>query len=258
MNFKKLCFLFFVFLFSYNITYAFTLKTASQHSPPKYFKIQNNKVAGICIDIIHAIEKFNPNIHFIGYNKFLPFKRLQIYLENGKIDIFFGMRKTLRREKKYFFINVPLYKLNYVLVARRNDNISIESIENIEKLKNKGTILSIFGTAASKFLHSINGLKIDDTAKSPSQLLKMLLYKRGRFAFYHDLGLKYSINKLHLKNKVEILPKSFLSYNHYAAVSKKIPLKKIIIVKNTLRILESKGILKNIYQKYYNINSFTK
>jgi len=222
------------------------LKTASQNSAPKYF-IKQNKMSGLCIDIIHAIENVNPKIKFKGYNSFLPFKRLQKYLEENKLNVFVGFKKTDKRQKKYIFINIPLYKINYVIAVRINDNIRIN---NILDLKNKGVILTVKSTGASKYLYKYNNLTIDDSPKSPLTMLKMLLFFRGRFAFYHDLGIKYLINLKQFKNKIKILPVQFLSYSHYIAFSDKTSIDTIKEVTHSLEILKGKKILSKIYKKY--------
>ena len=94
------------------------LKTATQESFPKYYKSDDHNMCGVCIDIIHSIEQLDPEIKFTGYNIFLPFKRLQSYLEKGELGVFFGFRKTEKRERPLNFLNIPLYQSNYVVAVR--------------------------------------------------------------------------------------------------------------------------------------------
>ncbi|MCX4029260.1 hypothetical protein H0A36_07380 [Endozoicomonas sp. SM1973] len=60
--------------------FSFELNTGAQDSAPKYF-MKDGEMTGLCVEIIHALEKENPNIRIAGYNKFFPFKRIKLNLE---------------------------------------------------------------------------------------------------------------------------------------------------------------------------------
>jgi len=94
---------------------AVELQTAAQESLPKYFKLEDHSMGGVCIDIMAAIEKVDPEIQFKGYQTFLPFKRLQQYLEDGKLDVFFGFKKTSNRESQFIFLDRPLDQVSFLL-----------------------------------------------------------------------------------------------------------------------------------------------
>jgi len=230
---------------------AIELNTAAQDSAPKYYKSASNEMVGLCVDIIKAIERIDQSIKFNGYQEFTPFKRLQLELEKGQLDIFLGIKKTEKRKSKYKFIDIPLYQLNYVIAARIDDNINIHNLDDIRALHEDGKILTVHGSAASRFLKKQGGLLVGDGANSPLVLLKMLKHKRGRFAFYHELGLRDIINKEGFINEIKILPVSFLTYSHYAAFSKTVPDETRKKVKIALEKLISSGELTKIYKKYY-------
>jgi len=229
---------------------AVELKTAAQNSPPKFYKMNNKTMGGLCVDIMHAIEHINPEIQFNGYQTFLPFKRLQVYLERGELDVFFGFKKTEKREQKYNFMDIPLYQINYVVAVRIDDKASINTFNDIRSLGAEGKMLTVFGSAASKFLHKQGGLLIDDSAISPTILLKKLIGKRGRLAFYHDLSLQKSIENENLEKQIKILPISFLRYQHYAAFSKNTLPETMLLIETALEKLKSSGELTSIHRKY--------
>jgi len=207
-------------------------------------------MGGLCIEIIQAIEKVNPQISFSGYQTYLPFRRLQKYLEDGKLDVFFGLKKTVARKGKYTFIDPPLYQLNYVALVRQGDRVVIAETADVNSLGRHGKLLTINGTAASKYLRSQEGLAVDDSARTPEMLLKMLIAKRGRFAFYHDLGLSYLIANKEIEKQVRILPAAFSTYYHYAAFSKNTEHGQVAKVKRALETMKRKGILNQIRNKY--------
>ena len=182
------------------------LKTAAQDSPPKYF-IKNNKMTGLCVDIIKEIEKIDPDIKIIGYKKFLPFKRIQLYLKKGFLNIFVGFAKDKYREKFYNYVNIPLYSVNLIFAARKDDNISNLKLNDINDFCGKGKIITVAGTHIDRLLKNYKNLMIDDSAPNLETALKMLVFKRGRFVFYHDLGLIYTIKQN--KNIQSFLKKIF-------------------------------------------------
>jgi len=238
-----------VILFISVSLHAVELKTAAQESAPKYFKSDGN-MQGLCVDTMKAIEEVDSNLKFTGYENFLPFKRLQLYLYKSQLDIFFGFKKTDKRKAKYTFIDTPLYTVQYMVAVRIDDDVNINSIDDIRALGSNGKILTTFGSATSRFLNKQGGLTVDDGAQTTSLLLKKLIGKRGRFAFYHNLGLTTVIRNDNLSDKVKILPVSFLTYDHYAAVSQTIPASTVNQINDALKKLSDNGELKKIHIKY--------
>ena len=230
--------------------HAINLKTAAQESAPKYVLNSDGKMGGLCIDIMDAIQKTDPKIKFNGKNKFLPFKRLQIELAKNKLDVFLGFKDTAKRLKQYNFLKTPLYQVNYVVAIRADDNVNISSLDDIVALGNKGKMITVSSTGASKFLAKKTGLVVDNNAKSTKTMLKKLLAGQGRFAFYHDLGLQNTIKTENLGNKVKILPVNFLTYHHYIAFSKSIAPEIVSQVESALNKVKSSGELAKIHLKY--------
>ena len=235
---------------------AIELRTAAQDSAPKYILLANQQVGGLCIEIIKAIENVDLQISINGHQTYLPFQRLQKYLEDGRLDVFFGLKKTVARQEKFTFIEPPLYQLNYVAMVRQGDQVVIGKNADVSSLGKHGKLLTIYGTAASKYLRSQGSLVVDDSARTPEMLLKMLLANRGRFAFYHDLGLSYLIADQESENQVRILPAVFSTYYHYAAFSKKTERGYVSKVKQALETMKHKGILSQIRNKYSVVTKF--
>ncbi len=227
------------------------LRTAAQDSPPKYYRSASNRMAGLCVDIMDAIERLDNDIRFVGYQHFIPFARLQSQLECGQLDVFFGFKKTTHRSAKFTFLDVPLYRLNYVIAVRRKEARAVHNVDDIRRLPDGGIVLTVFGSAASNFLKNQDGVVVDDGAKSPQVLLRKLIQKRGRFAFYHDLGLQYAAAKEGLADAIRILPTSFSTYFHYAAFSRQVPEKTMEKVRSALERLQSSGELAIIHEKYF-------
>lgn len=229
---------------------ALELKTAAQNSPPKYYLREDGSMGGVCVDILHAIERVDPQLRFSGYEEFLPFKRLQLYLESGRLDLFCGLKNSPERLDRYFFSATPLYRLNYVIAARSDDHVDIESLDDIRRLGEQGRILTVFGSAAGRFLKNEGALYVNDSAPTPAHVIRTLLAGRGRFAFYHDLGLKNAIESEAAEQRITILPISFSSYHHYTAYSKSMPADLVARLNQALQFLRNDGTMAKIYQKY--------
>ena len=135
-----------------------------------------------------------------------------------------------------------------------DDDVVIDSFEDIRLLGQNGIILTVFGTSTGKFLQKQGGLIIDDGAITIAQCFEKLLKKRGRFVYYHQLGLVSTISSERLEKKIKILPTIFRRYYQYAAFSKHVPQHIVDKVKSALMKLKMNGQLDHIYEKYSVIN----
>ena len=221
---KTACFWVFLGIASWG--QAYELKTHYQEGFPKYFltsKDGKQEVGGLCVEIMHLIEKKASDIRFVAEKRLVVFKRIKYDLLKGKIDVYLGIVRNSEREKHYIYIDQPLYQLKYVVAVRRNDSIKVNTFDDIRALGMDGKILITPGTAAEKYLKQQGGLQIDSGGNSVSLNLVKLLKKRGRFVYSHNLGLISTIRNDGLIKQVKTLPASFKTYYHYMAFSKKAP-----------------------------------
>lgn len=250
MLFKLLVFL----LFLISALHALELKTNYQDGYPKYFINKQGKIDGICIDILKLIEKKAPQIKFSASKDLVAFKRIQSNLQDGTIDIFLGMTRTKERENKFIYLDPPLYEVNHVIAVRADDKVDIKSFDDIRKLGANGVILTNQGTSTQKYLNKQTGLHIDSEALNLSSNLKKLLFKRGRFLYFHDLGMVSTIKKEGLTKKIKIVPITFKKYSHYLVFSKITPPNVVKEVETILNEISQNGELKKIVDKYFQIN----
>ncbi len=228
---------------------AIELKTAAQDSPPKYQQ-GNIAVEGIAVDIIEAIKKADPELKIDGYQKFIPFKRLQRDLEAGQLDVFFGLKRTAARDDKYTFIEEPIYRLNYSIGVRRDDRLLITSMEDLNRLAAENEVGTVRGAATRQFLLDNYEGQFVDTLPTPVHLVKVLQSGRIRFAFYHEMGLKNAIQSQNLESSLTVLPVSFSSYGHHIAFNRNVPQSTINRVEIALEKIRSDGTLTAIHRKY--------
>ncbi len=207
-------------------------------------------MTGICIEIMQAVSKMDASIQFSGQNTFQPIARIKKNLYSGQLDIFFGFAKNKSREKKYSYAQTPLYPVNYVIALRQTDPVNPASLAEIQAMKEDGEILVLPNTGAARFLERHGNLHLDTGARNNSANLKKLKFKRGRFLFYHDLGLASTIKRDGWQSQIRILPVSFRQYYHYVVFSKSTPHTVIQHFEKILKQLEEKGELARIHAKY--------
>lgn len=249
---KKYVLSLFLFLIVYVLA-AVEIRTVAQESHPKYI-LENNVMTGICIDIMEAISRKDPEIRFTGTHYFTPFRRIASELENGSIDVFFGMIKNEERMKLYHFLDTPLYPTRNMLMVRADDNIKIDSFDDIRKLGNDGVLLVAAGTAHSKFLESQGGLIIDEGANTVESNIRKLLANRGRFVYSSDKNFMDELEKPEFKNKIKVLPVVLDKDFQYVAFSKNFDKTLINRIDKILIELEKSGELDKIFKKYISID----
>ncbi len=229
------------------------LKTGYQeNSFPKYVLDQSETLAdatGICVDILAALERDVPDLTF-SVTKASPFKRILHELEKGGTDFFCCAARKEEREKKDIYLDTPVYKCSYIVAVRADDTISVENFDDIRKLAPDNVILTNAGTAAERFLKKQGGLSIDARGKDIPQNLKKLQAKRGRFYFFHDLGLASTLKRGFQGQGLKVLPASFREYHHYAVFAKHSDPEVVDRVGAALKKLAERGELKAIFEKY--------
>jgi len=235
-------------LFSSSLA-ALELKTAAQESSPKFKKDSDGSITGICVEVMRAVEKLDPTIKFVGDQKFEPFRRIEVMVEHGDLDVFFGFVKNKEREEKYIYIDPPIYTVADVLVARKDDPVEIKNLEEIKKLGNNGTVLLISGVAQVDQLQKM-GITTDDGGKTVPINFQKLLLNRGRFVMQSEVEIIEAIKTEKMESRVKILPTKFNEAGRFVAFSKKVPTETIAKVKTALEKMAKSGELKKIYAKY--------
>src|SRR5471032_2037642 len=73
---------------------------AQEATAPKFVQLKRNgriEIGGICIDIMRAIERVEPDISFVGDQRWQPFPRLLASLAAGELDAACGLLQTDQR-----------------------------------------------------------------------------------------------------------------------------------------------------------------
>lgn len=228
------------------------IKTAYQDVYPKFIiKTVDGKteLSGLCIEILKAIEKADPNIKFVAANEFFPFTRIDAGLTSGEIEAFIGLVKTKEREEKYQFI-YDLYQTGMKIVARSDEKAKINSLDDIKNLGSDAVILALYGTVQSKTLKE-KGFNVDDGAKGVNDNFLKLINNRGRFFYQSDLSVFATIKENNYQNKVKVYPNVFEQNWQCFVFAKNAPKEKVDAVKAALDKIKKSGELDKIIVKYF-------
>lgn len=229
---------------------ALELRTAAQRSAPKYYQAEPGEpVRGLCIDILQALDAITPGLSIGGYQDFLPSARIYADLRSGDLDLFCGSGKTDTREQQVRYLEPALYPVQHRLAVRRDDPVRVSSFAELRALGTEGVVLTYLNSATHHFLLQQPGLQIDG-GSNLSNLFERLLLGRGRFIYYHDLGLNHYIRSHRLESRVRLLPAVFQRYHHYLVVSKRLPEPVVAELQRALADLAASGALQRLYQRY--------
>ena len=192
----------------------YDLLTEYQQSIPKYVE-RGGVMAGLCVEILQAIEKESGLTVGSRTAGFTPFRRLQQHLAVGDIDIFVGFKRTAERAERYLFVDPPIYTVRTLVCARAGDSDTVEAIADLEGQP----VLVPGGSATAAMLKAEYPEVAVDEAGSVFICLRKLLKGRGRYVFYHDIGLIGAIKEMGIEADVAILPVVLDEYSHHVVMS---------------------------------------
>lgn len=227
------------------------VKTLSQKNYPAKYDPSNPAKPGICLEIIRAIERIDPQINFTGLDTLVTTSRALDHLTHGEIDVFFGFLKTPHRVAAVNFIEPPLFSMPQVLIVRRDDSVRLDSWDDVRALGRNGTVLAVANSGQAVFLRKQPGIFVDDSGFTVMTNLKKLLAERGRFIYVSENNARAGIESLGASGQVKILRPPFLSNdNLYVAFSRQTSPDVVKRVVGAIRKLERNGEMKKIRQRY--------
>lgn len=232
------------------MTHAVELRTAAQPNTPKFYRI-NGQQTGISYDIIQAIQRVDPTLRFTGYEQEIPTKRIEAMLEQGQLDVYVGFLITPARQRRFDFIDVPLFSPQARLISRKDDPLTIQSLAELLPLGKDGIVLTTRGTPLVEELQQLQpGLLIDAGTDDNELNLQKLRRKRARAFYQFDFMLAHALRQTGLADQVRWQPYRGNSEIQYMAISRNVPAETRQRLQQALEKLHAKGELQRIYQKY--------
>ncbi|MBV8636309.1 MAG: ABC transporter substrate-binding protein [Burkholderiaceae bacterium] len=230
---------------------SFVVRTAAQDaSAPKFVAQLNNGrtiATGFCVDLMRAIERSDPRIHFTGDQTWEPVTRLEADIQAGQLDLACGFERNHARLEHYRYLEPAIFPVQYFLVARADDPVVIASWDEVRALGDNGIVLINRGVLTPK-MRALAGIKYDDGIISGKANLQKLLIGRGRFFLYRTPGLQEEILAAGASGKVRICSNAMFREDFYMVISKNAPAGMVVALNNALKNLAGTGELARLQQ----------
>ncbi|SFV01720.1 substrate-binding periplasmic protein [Pseudoduganella namucuonensis] len=228
------------------------IRTAAQlSSSPKFVQQGAGQVAGLCVDIHRAIERIDPSLRIVGDQTWRPLPRIEAEVRKGGLDIACGLLRNKEREASYHYLDTALFSVTYFLVARADDDVEINSWDDVRGLGDKGTILLIHGFGPIARLKEIGGLQLDSGGSDARTNLMKLMAGRGRFYYHRSPGIATEIRQAALEGKVRVLPTVMDLQRFHMVAGKHVAQETLDKLRRALAQLEASGELKRLFSRWY-------
>jgi ABC-type amino acid transport substrate-binding protein len=226
------------------------LRTAAQEDSEPKFVSQGGKVSGLCVDIMRAIEKTDPTLKFSGDQVWVPLKRIEFMVQNKQLDVACGFIRNKEREANYQIVTPRLFPVQYKLVARANDTVSVQNWADVRKLGQAGVVLVNSGSGPVKRLEELGGLMIDSGARTSASNLQKLASGRGRFFYYRIPGLTRELMRSGLMDQFKVLPAVLEADDFYLMAGNHVAKDTVERLSAAVKSLEAKGELARLVAKW--------
>lgn len=206
---------------------------------------------GFCVDILEAVEKRDPSLHFVYQPGPLPLTRIQSEMATGQLDVN-CMIANAERRSKFRVIPIKLFSYNYHLIVRSDDDVTVNHWDDVRKLGERGRVLVVKGTGALPRLEQAGGLLLDSGGSTPEVNLRKLLAGRARFFYYRAEGWKHAMARTGLQDKVKVLPAVMGVEDFYLTFGQHVPAKVAAAAAKALAEVDESGELERIRKRWMN------
>jgi glutamate/aspartate transport system substrate-binding protein len=190
---------------------------AQEAIAPKWFQLPA-RAAGICPDVIAAIERVEPRLHFSGYRRSRSLPGIENGLETGSLDAACALIPSKRRHAIAVPTGKYIYITRHVLAARAGDPAVVRDMQDLVRLG--ALVTSQRGSAFTDALKAA-GVRVDDASDDNGLNLHKMLGGHGRFAYVNELTLKHYLRSEKLGSRVRIMPAVLGAEPSYFWVSRK-------------------------------------
>ncbi|MBJ7313968.1 substrate-binding periplasmic protein [Rugamonas sp. CCM 8940] len=233
---------------------AVDIRTAAQDATAPKFVAQHgvggHQVGGLCIDILHAIERLDPELRFVGTQHWLPVPRVEAGVAAGTLDVACALLRTPEREARFHFIEPALFPANFYLAVRADDQVRVKDWDDVRRLGEQGTVLVMHGFGIAQRLKRIGGLRVDDGGNDSVTNFNKLLAGRGRFYLHRAPGIQWEISRAGMDNRIKLLSPPILSEGLYMVASRKLPAERVERMRLAIVQLRGDGTLERLRVKW--------
>lgn len=224
---------------------------AQEETAPKYIKGDAGAVSGMCVDLLRALERVDPELRFVGGERWFPLVRIQGEMFAGHQDAACGLAHTSERDRHMTFVDPPLLTIDYVLIVRANDNVDIGGWNDVRRLGWDGVVLGNRGLFVSEFLATIGGIHYDTGSATATQNLNKLMMGRGRFYLQRAQGVNQMLRQAGLADRLRVLPTVMGSAQLFLTVGRHVDPTTTERLRRGLARLHATGELERIKKQWY-------
>lgn len=224
-----------------------TVRVLGQESIPPKWILDGATPKGLCPDMLAAIERIEPRLHFTGYDRGRSLPVIEDALDSGKVSAACGLLDSPRRRSVALRSRIPLYDVRHRLAAVASDTQVVNNFDDLVRIH--PLINTARGSAYILQLKAL-GIEVDDSTGDNVVNLRKILHGHGRYTYMNELTLVYYIHSEHLENKVRMLPAVFNAEPVYLWVSRKADPALAPMIDDALAKLKANGELARIYDRW--------
>jgi glutamate/aspartate transport system substrate-binding protein len=179
---------------------------------------QPDRVTGICPDIMAAVERIEPRLHFTGYRRSRSLPGIEAGLESGSLDAACALLASPRHRAIALQAGKSVYLTRHLLVARAGDPAMVRDLQDLVRMG--ALVTSQRGSAFTDQMKAA-GVHVDDATDDNGVNLRKMLAGHGRFAYVNELTLQHYLRSEGLGARVRVLPVALAAQPAYFWVSRK-------------------------------------
>lgn len=203
---------------------------------------------GICLDILHAVQRVDPGLRFPGVEQPHPLRRVELLLEEGGIDVFFCLLRSPERAQRWQYGPTPLYGVRHAVVLRAEMALDLDGYEALAQLSRQQPVVVMRGSILVQALKR-EGVAVAEVA-SDREALEMLLRGRASAVYGQEQNLQQAIRDAQLGARVRLQSQGFPLEYQFLVYRKDLPQAAVDRLNAALKRLEADGSLRRIAEAY--------
>lgn len=196
-----------------------TIISAHPEFPPVMYKNKHNAIVGVGPELA---ERILSELGHDAQSKFVgPWVRVQEAAKVGKIDLIAGIYKNEERKQYLTYIPTPFLTNPAVIFVKKGNAFPFKQWNDLKGRRGGAIIGDKFKTEFDEFLLKNKSLIHLERVSTVKQNFTKLILGRIDFIPYSKYVGTLTLEKMKIRDNIEILPEPLYSGLFYFAISKK-------------------------------------
>lgn len=227
-----------------------SIHVPAQEKSPHKFILDGKQASGICPDLLRALQRVDPELHFHGYDTPLSLPLIEAGLRSGNVGGACGLLEQAERHAYATRLLPPLYRVRHMVAVRADDGANPQTLAELRALSGDKALIAVRGSAYPPMLREA-GFKVDDATGDYQANLRKLVAGRARFFYGGEHALWRSMQQAQLTQSLRLLPTVFGEEPIYLWTSRQLPLAQRDRIARGLERLQASGELAAIVRHYH-------